>query len=206
VLCPDLLCFEERRPSQKGHQTGRVLDGEAYERFEFTRRLLAGSCLQTKYLHDLTCSIDLLVSLPQVNEHRLGAIGHSLGGQETLWLAWYDPRIAAAVSSCGFSLLTTILRDNINHNFAAYVPDMLGICDMDALVLDLALRAFLLTAGESDPIFPIDGVRAIVEKAQEHFSLQGQPERFQALLFPSGHSFPAEVKAQAYAFLDRWLQ
>jgi predicted esterase len=77
---------------------------------------------------------------------------------------------------------------------------------MDALLLDLAPRAFLLTAGESDPLFPIDGVRSIVEKAQRHWTEKGQPERFQALLFPSGHSFPDEVKAQAYAFLDRWLK
>ncbi len=206
VLCPDLLCFEERRPSREGDQDSKVLDGKEYERFEFTRRLLAGSCLQTKYLHDLTCAVDVLLSLPQVNGERLGAIGHSLGGQETLWLAWYDSRIAAAVSSCGFGLLTTIIRDGINHNFAAYIPDMLGICDMDALLLDLAPRAFLLTAGESDPLFPIDGVHSIVEKAQRHWAENGQPERFQAHLFPAGHSFPGEVKAQAYAFLDRWLK
>lgn len=206
VLCPDLLCFEERRPSNDAQQTSRVLEGERYERFEFTSRLLTGSCLQTKYLHDLSCAVDALVSLPEVNQERLGAIGHSLGGQETLWLTWYDPRIAAAVSSCGFGLFSTLLHHGINHNFAAYIPGMLDICDMDALVMDLAPRAFLLTAGESDPLFPIDGVRSIVEKAHRHFSQQGLSEHFQALLFPAGHCFPDEVKAQAYAFLDRWLK
>jgi len=206
VLCPDMLCFEERRPSHDAQQTRRVLEGEKYERFEFTSRLLAGSCLQTKYLHDLGCAVDALVSLPEVNRERLGAIGHSLGGQETLWLTWYDPRIAAAVSSCGFGLFSTLLRQGINHNFDAYIPGMLDICDMDALVMDLAPRAFLLTAGESDPLFPIDGVRSIVEKARQHFAQQGLPERFQALLFPAGHCFPDEVKVQAYAFLDRWLK
>src|SRR4051794_33310624 len=75
VLCPDLLCFEERRPSKEVSQTGRGLEGGEYERFEFTRRLLAGSCLQTKYLHDLTCAVDVLVSLPEVNGECLGAIG-----------------------------------------------------------------------------------------------------------------------------------
>lgn len=206
VLCPDLLCFEERRPSKEIPQTRRGLDGEAYERFEFTRRLLTGSCLQTKYLHDLICAVDMLVSLPEVNGERLGAIGHSLGGQETLWLAWYDPRIAAAVSSCGFGLLSAILRDGINHNFAAYVPGMLDLCDMDGLLMDLAPRAFLLTAGESDPLFPIDGVRSLIEKVQRHALQKGLPERFQTLLFPSGHCFPDEVKTQAYAFLDLWLK
>jgi dienelactone hydrolase len=206
VLCPDLLCFEERRPAQDMQQTDSAQAGTLYERFEFTQRLLAGSCLQTKYLHDLRCAIDLLTSLPGINGERLGVIGHSLGGQETLWLTWYDQRISAAVSSCGFGLLRTIVRDHIKHNFAAYVPGMLEICDMDALVTALAPRPFLLTAGEIDHLFPLDGVHSIVEKAQQRYAQEGASERFQAVLFPSGHSFPEEVKAAAYSFLDHWLK
>ena len=133
VLCPDLLCFEDRRPTYEVRQANRALDDAGYERFEFTRRLLAGSCLQTKYLHDLTCAVDLLASLPGVNRERLGVIGHSLGGLEALWLTWYDARITAAVSSCGFGLLRTLVRDGINHGFATYVPGMLEVCDLDAL-------------------------------------------------------------------------
>jgi dienelactone hydrolase len=206
VLCPDMLCFEERRPAEEERRINGMLDGFGYERFEFTKRLVNGSCLQTKYLHDLSCALDLLTSLPNVNSTRLGVIGHSLGGQETLWLTWYDPRVTAAVSSCGFSLLHAILRDGINHNFAAYVPDMLAVGDMDALVMDLAPRPFLLTAGENDTIFPIDGVRFVVERAREVYAQQNAVDCFKAILFSGGHSFPAEVKVEAYAFLDRWLK
>jgi len=205
VLCPDLLCFEDRRPAHAVRQTKSALDDAGYERFEFTRRVLAGSCLQTKYLHDLRCAVDLLTSLPGVNRERLGVIGHSLGGLESLWLTWYDARITAAVSSCGFGLLRTLVRDGINHGFATYVPGILEVCDLDSLVGALAPRAFLLAAGETDPLFPIDGVRSIVEKAQHQYMQVGMPERFRAIVFPAGHSFPDDVKAQAYGFLDHWL-
>jgi dienelactone hydrolase len=107
VLCPDLLCFEDRRPAQGVRHVHNTPDDAGNERFEFTRRLLTGTCLQTKYLHDLTCAVDLLASLSGVNRKRLGVIGHSLGGLEALWLTWYDARITAAVSSCGFGLLHT---------------------------------------------------------------------------------------------------
>ena len=206
VLCPDLLCFEDRRPAYEIRQANRTLDDAKNERFEFTRYLLAGSCLQTKYLHDLTCAIDFLTTFPGVNRERLGVIGHSLGGLEALWLTWYDTRITAAVSSCGFGLLRTLVRDGINHGFAMYVPGILEVCDLDALVAALAPRPFLLTAGETDPIFPIDGVRSLVTKAQHRYTQEGVPERFQAILFPAGHSFPDEVKREAYRFLDRWLK
>jgi len=207
VLCPDMLCFETRRPTEEERsKDGGRLDGSGYERFEFTKRLINGSCLQTKYLHDLSCALDLLTSLPNVNSTHLGAIGHSLGGQETLWLTWYDPRVTAAASSCGFSLLRAIVRDGINHNFAAYVPDMLAVGDMDALVAELAPRPFLLTAGESDAIFPIDGVRSVVEHARLSYVQQNVADHFKAILFSGGHSFPDEVKVEAYEFLDRWLK
>ena len=71
---------------------------------------------------------------------------------------------------------------------------------------ELAPRAFLLTAGEMDPLFPIDGVRSIVEQAQHTYRQEGLTERFQAILFPAGHSFPDDVKAAAYSFLDYWLK
>jgi dienelactone hydrolase len=205
VLCPDLLCFEERRPTSAARTAQSMLEGADYERFEFTKRLLTGSCLQTKYLHDLTCAVDLLASLPTVNRERLGVIGHSLGGLQALWLTWYDARIRVGVSSCGFGLLRTLVRDEINHGFATYVPSLLTVCDLDMIAAALAPRAFLLTAGERDPLFPIDGVRAIVTAAQRHYATAGVPERFEAVLFPAGHCFPDEVKADAYAFIDRWL-
>src|SRR5690349_2345877 len=78
VLCPDHLCFEDRRPPEYVRVEGGYLKDQGYERFEFKRLLLEGSCLQTKYLHDMVCALDLLAELPDVDAARLGAIGHSL--------------------------------------------------------------------------------------------------------------------------------
>ena len=88
MSCCVLTCCALRIGGQRieVRQANRTLDDAGYERFEFTRCLLAGSCLQTKYLHDLTCAVDVLASLPGVNRERLGVIGHSLGGLEALWL------------------------------------------------------------------------------------------------------------------------
>jgi dienelactone hydrolase len=200
------LCFEERQPAREARAARKLLEGAENERFEFTKRMLMGSCLQSKYLHDLICAVDLLTSLPSVNTERLGVIGHSLGGLQALWLAWYDARIHMVVSSCGFGLVRTLVREGINHGFATYVPGLLNIGDLDMVAAAIAPRAFLLTAGERDPLFPIDGVRDIVAAARRQYAEAGAPERFEAILFPGGHSFPTEVKAQAYAFIDRWLK
>ena len=47
---------------------------------------------------------------------------------------------------------------------------MLEVGDLDKLVMAVAPRAFLLTAGETDPLFPIDGVRSLVERARHRYA------------------------------------
>ena len=54
-----------------------------------------------KVIHDLRQALDFLVKLEYVDAAHIGVIGHSLGGHDSLYLAAFDPRIAAVVSSCG---------------------------------------------------------------------------------------------------------
>ena len=206
VLCPDLLGFEERRPPEHQRAEGTVPNGEAYERYLAMRLLLEGTSLKAKYTFDLVRALDVLQSLEMVDGERLGVIGHSLGGQEAFWLTWFDARVRAGVASCGLGTLRTILRDHINHNLAMYLPGMLRVADIDRLAVELAPCPFMLTAGEEDPIFPIDGVREIVAAAQAAYARAGVPDQFQAILFPGGHGFPAPVRGECYRFLDRWLR
>src|SRR5262249_58178263 len=48
-------------------------------------------------------AIDLLVSRPEVDPERIGCIGHSLGGHNTMFTAAFDTRIKACVSNAGFT-------------------------------------------------------------------------------------------------------
>ena len=206
VLCPDLLGFEDRQPPEYQRAEGTVPNGRDYERFVATRLLLEGSSLKAKYTFDLVRGLDLLQSLEMVDGDRLGVIGHSLGGQESFWLAWYDARVRAGVCSCGLGTLKSILRDHINHNLAMYLPGLLRVADLDVLVASLAPCPFMMTASEEDRIFPIDGVRQIVAAAQAAYAQAGVPDQFRAILFPGGHGFPQAVREEAYRFLDRWLK
>ncbi|MFM1802969.1 MAG: hypothetical protein RJA81_2321, partial [Planctomycetota bacterium] len=55
----------------------------------------------TKMLYDSVRAVDLLLSLPEVNPRRIGSVGHSLGAKEVLYLAAFDERVRATVSSEG---------------------------------------------------------------------------------------------------------
>jgi dienelactone hydrolase len=206
VLCPDLLCYEERRPSEEIRRRRTALMGENYERFEFTKRLQKGSSLQAKYLHDLACSLDLLSSLPEVDKQNLGVIGHSLGGLEALWLTWYDARVMAGVASCGLTLVKSLLRDGLSQPLVNCIPGLLDVADMDDLLGSLAPTPFMMVGGEQDPLLPIDGFYFMVNYAQSIYIQLGVPERFRYLVFQGGHVFPPEARETAYLFLDRWLK
>jgi dienelactone hydrolase len=54
-----------------------------------------------KMLHDALVAVDILAKLPNVDTNRLGAVGHSLGAKEVLYLAAFDERIKTTVSSEG---------------------------------------------------------------------------------------------------------
>lgn len=207
TVAPDLDAFEDRQATEQERRRWgeRVPTGSAYERFIATRCLQHGSTLQARYVWDLARTVDYLTSRPEVDPARIGAIGHSLGGQEVAWAMLFDERIRAGVCSCGVGTFRTIFRDGINHNMAAYTRGLLEVGDMDELVSCLAPRPFMMTAGASDPIFPIDGVRTIAAAASGAYRADGASGAFRFVEFPAGHGCPPDVREECYRWLDQWL-
>ena len=195
TLAPDAIGFEDRQHP--------VLQGQDYERFEANKRLTEGSSLQAKMLWDLMRALDYLADRREVDARRIGCLGHSLGGQETLFLCAMDRRIAVGVSSCGFSSYRALFDGAINHNFAAYVPCLLQYGDLDRVLGLVAPRPFLALAGKDDPIFPLTGAHATVRAARRAYAEAAH--RLRLRVFPGGHGFSAPMREAAYAWLDRWL-
>jgi dienelactone hydrolase len=195
TLAADAIGFEDRQHP--------VLQGQDYERFEANKRLTEGSCLQAKMLWDLMRALDYLAARREVDARRIGCLGHSLGGQETLFLCAVDRRVAVGVSSCGFSSYRALFDGAINHNFAAYVPGLLQYGDLDRVLGLVAPRPFLALAGKDDPIFPLAGAHATVRAARRVYAEAAHRVRLR--VFPGGHGFSAPMREAAYAWLDRWL-
>jgi dienelactone hydrolase len=195
TLAPDAIGFEERQHPR--------LPGQDYERLEATKRLTEGSSLQAKMLWDLMRGLDYLAARKEVDARRIGCFGHSLGGQETLFLSALDRRVAVGASSCGFSNYRAIFAAAINHNFAAYVPGLLRYGDLERVLRLVAPRPFLVLAGRDDPIFPLAGVRATVRGARDVY--RKAPEHLRLGIFAGGHGFSPPMRETALAWLDRWL-
>ncbi len=160
--------------------------------------------------------VDLLESLPEVDGERIGCIGHSLGGHNTIFTGVFDQRIKALVSSCGF----TAFHDYYGGKLAGWTsdrymprirdeygndPDRVPF-DFHELVAALAPRAFFANAPQLDSNFDVDGVKKVVRAAGEVYELLGAESRLQAVYPDSAHDFPDEQRRQAYQWLDRQLK
>jgi acetyl esterase/lipase len=161
-------------------------------------------------------AIDLLQSLPEVDGERIGCIGHSLGGHNTMFTAAFDTRIKALVSNCGFTSFPKYYGGKLKGwTSARYMPLLASKYelrpekvpfDFPEVVAALAPRAFLASAPLHDDNFEVSGVRDCLAAARPVYELLGVKEKLAANYPDCKHEFPPEVRKVAYDWLDRWLK
>jgi hypothetical protein len=155
-----------------------------------------------KMLYDATRAVDLLASMEDVDARRIGAIGHSLGAKEVLYLAAFDERIRAAVSSEGGIGLTYSNWDAPWYlGPSSHLPDF-GLDHGQVLAL-IAPRAFLLIGGDS-----ADGDRSwpYIAEAMPVWKLTGAADAVGLLNHRRGHAYPPEARSVAEAWLEEFLR
>lgn len=143
-----------------------------------------------KMLWDAQRALDVLCSLSDtVDKSRLGAIGHSLGAKEALYLAAFDDRLTAAVASEG-----GIGLPHTNWHALWYLGGSIRDADFPRehheLLALAAPKPFLIIAGESGP-GAADGDRTwpYVAAALPVYRLYGKPARLGIYNHHEGHSF-----------------
>lgn len=154
-----------------------------------------------KMLFDAIVAVDILAAMPEVDPQRLGAIGHSLGAKEVLYLAAFDGRVRVAVSSEGgigtrFSNWEApwyLGREILEPTFGHEHHELLAL---------VAPRPFLLLGGDS-----ADGDRSwpFIEAALPVYRLYGGAPRLGLFNHRKGHTVPPEAEQRVYEWLDAYL-
>jgi len=164
--------------------------------------------------------IDLLQSLPEVDPDRIGVIGHSLGGHNSMFVAALEPRIKVIVSSCGWTeheyynvprvtkrfghrlggweqdVYMPLFRDKLNY-------DEERLFAMSELIGLLAPRPFFSNSPIFDENFAVYGVRKGIERASKAYSFYRAETNLQVRYSDAEHDFPPDVRLEAYRFIDR---
>ncbi|CAN5491119.1 hypothetical protein BH09VER1_BH09VER1_51850 [soil metagenome] len=164
--------------------------------------------------------VDLLSSLPEVAQDRIGAIGHSLGGHNAMFLGAFDPRIRLVVTSCGFTRFTH--NDNEGLGTPGDISDWSHDGYMPLIRSHFNSRAERLPFDFPDvmmallprPLFinaPIDdfmkqaGVQECVDLLAPLYGKYGEPAALEAHFPQGGHDFPPDVREAAYKFIEKHI-
>jgi len=159
--------------------------------------------------------VDLLQSLPEVDPGRIGAIGHSLGGHNTLFVATFDNRIKVMVTSCGFTRFHKYYEGDLTGwSHKGYMPRIADLYqktpdnmpfDFPELIAALAPRPLFINAPIHDANFEVSGVKDSVAAAKPAYALYGKPDNLIAIYPDCAHDFPPQTRQAAYQFLDKHL-
>ncbi len=161
-------------------------------------------------------AVDLLVALPEVNADRIGCIGHSLGGHNSLFTAAFDQRLKAVVTSCGFTAFHHYYEGKLGGwTSDRYMPRIRDIYnnDPDKVPFDfyevlaaICPRSIYINAPLHDSNFDIVGVRKVVEEVGKAYELVEVRDNLVAEYPDSAHDFPDEVREAAYEWLSKQLK
>ena len=164
--------------------------------------------------------LDLLETLPYVKPGGFAAVGHSLGGHNSVFTAVLDDRIKVVVSSCGLDLFTDYygaspavwdfgkgwVQTRYMPRLGAYKGRLDAIpFDFAELVGTLAPRHVLIVAPARDSNFRAESVDRIVKSARPVFELQGHPERLEVTHPDAPHEFPEAERKRAYSLIGQVL-
>jgi len=174
-----------------------------------------------KAIWDNIRGLDLLDSLPFVKGGAYAAIGHSLGGHNSVYTAVFDERIKAVVSSCGLDSYLDYMGGNpavwdygkgwCQERYMPRLADYKGRLaeipyDFHELIAALAPRHVFISAPLGDSNFKWQSVDKIVNAALPVFKLHHAAENLRVVHPDCPHDFPPEIREKAYAWIDSVLK
>jgi dienelactone hydrolase len=170
-----------------------------------------------KFTYEHSIAVDVLQSLAEVDPKRIGALGHSLGGHGTIFLAAYDERIQAAACNCGGSFfrhnprVEAWARDHwyvyFKHIRPGLLEGKLPPIDFHAIIALIAPRAFLDLSGLNDgnPLTQRQRV-LMLTRIMDVYEREKAPQNFAFYVHGRGHSVAHESRQLMYGWMDTHLK
>jgi hypothetical protein len=166
-----------------------------------------------KAIWDNVRGLDLLASLPYVKGQRFAAIGHSLGGHNSVYTAAFDTRVKAVVTSCGLDSYRDYMNGNIKGwTSDRYMPKLLDYklddipFDFHEIVAAIAPRSVFISAPIGDTNFRYKSVDAVAKSARDVFKLYGFENELRVEHPDTGHVFSKDMRDAAYKVIDGVLK
>jgi dienelactone hydrolase len=167
--------------------------------------ILIGQSVARYFIWDAKRALDYLVSRPDVDPARLGAVGCSGGGALTTFIGALDPRVKAVAPACyinSYRLLFAGPDPDSEMSFPAFLSSGLDMADYLELS---APNPWLILATDGDYFTPA-GARLVYDEARRWFGLYGAEDRLRFFIGGGPHGTPLETREEIYKWMIRWLK
>ncbi len=159
--------------------------------------LLYGRTSIGERVHDVSRLIDIITSgtyglFDLINADDIMITGNSGGGTTSFYAACTDERIKYCIPSCAVCTYKDSIA-SINHCACNFIPHIARFFDMGDLAGLIAPRALIISAGEKDSIFPIDGVKTTYEIAENLFKTADAEDKINIVIGNGGHRYYANL-------------
>ncbi len=168
--------------------------------------LLVGHSIARYFVWDGIRAFDYLATRPEVDAKRIGVAGNSGGGTQAAYLAVFEPRLAAAVSSCYITRWKELWDGPGPQDAEQVWPGFLSSkFDFADLIRAFAPKPFLISSAIRD-YFPIAGARATFQTAVEHYRQIDAPGRVEMVEHDGPHGWAKPLREAAVRFFDKHLR
>ncbi len=169
--------------------------------------LCAGFTWPGVIIYDDMRTVDYLVTRPEVDPDRIGAVGLSVGGLRTCYLTALDERIKAGVVVGWMASFRRQLEHHMPHSvgFTKIIPGLYKEMDYPDMAALAAPRALLAINGSQDKLFELTGVKECFAKLEQVYAKAGAPGKFKGSLYDAPHEFNLEMQREAWAWLKRYV-
>jgi dienelactone hydrolase len=191
VLAPDSACFEDRRRNASGIEPDD--DDHLQHYVEMGHRLALGDTLMRKVLADASSGLSLLAHHPLVDARKIGALGHSYGGNTVLFQAALDSRIAFAAASGALCSYAYKREHEVALEMALIIPGFAARWDLHDLLACIAPRPLLVVSADGDPYS--QDAAAVIARCQPNDHITHLRDR-------GSHALTQDRFQQILAFLE----
>jgi len=167
--------------------------------------ILIGQSVARYFIWDAKRAIDYLVSRPEVDALRVGAVGCSGGGALTTFIGALDARVKAVAPAC-FIDSYRLLFTGPDPDSEMSPPGLLSRgLDMADYIEMSAPTPWLILATDGDYFTPA-GARIVYEEARRWYGLLGAADKVRFFIGPGPHGTPLETREAMYEWMIRWLK
>jgi cephalosporin-C deacetylase-like acetyl esterase len=167
--------------------------------------MLIGESVARYFIWDAKRALDYLISRPEVDPDRLGAVGCSGGGALTTFIGALDPRVKAVAPACYINSYRLLFAGPDPDSEMSWPNFLASGLDMADYVELSAPKPWLILATEGDYFTP-SGARLVYDEARRWFSLYNAEDKLRFFVGSGPHGTPLETREAIYKWMIRWLK